>query len=121
MDLEGDGSRELGLLWNRAGVSKGERVLGVVGARGSKLVDVEAGDRGRETGRPNGSDLLRPREPGIRLVSWRIRQRAEERFLRVGGGLRESMSSTGLDGSKLGFLEGGASSTLMDGGAIWDA
>lgn len=102
MDLEGDGSRELGLLWNRAGVSKGERVLGVVGARGSKLVDVEAGDRGRETGRPNGSDLLRPRE-------------------RVGGGLRESMSSTGLDGSKLGFLEGGASSTLMDGGAIWDA
>jgi hypothetical protein len=63
-DLEGDESRELGLLCGRSREPKGESDLGVMGAVGSKLCDIDAGDLEREAGRTNGSDLLRPRELG---------------------------------------------------------
>jgi hypothetical protein len=48
-----------------------------------------------------GSDLLRPRE------------RVDE-----GGGLKESRLPAGFEGPKLGIRDGGANSTLIDGGAI---
>jgi hypothetical protein len=43
----------------------------------------------------------------------------------IAGGLKESRSATGLGGPKLGpklgLRDGGANSTLIDGGAIWEA
>lgn len=61
-DLDGEGSRELGLLCGcRPTESNGDSDRGVDGARGSRLVVVEAGDR--DLGWVYGSDLLRMREP----------------------------------------------------------
>ena len=39
----------------------------------------------------------------------------------IAGGLKESRSAAGFGGPKLGFRDGGANSTLIDGGAICDA
>ena len=54
-----------------------------------------------------------------RLDGW---QGHRDWLLRMdGGGLNESKSADGLVDGKIGFLAGGANSTLMDGGAICDA
>lgn len=74
----------------------------MLGATGSRLVAEFAGDLERDAGCVYGSDLLRTRD-------------------RIAGGLNESRSVVGLDGPKLGTRDGGANSTLIEGGAIEDA
>lgn len=67
-----------------------------------------------------GSDLLRPREPAFLISSLMTDENRMQGYLRVdeGGGLKESRLLAGFEGPKLGIRDGGANSTLMDGGAI---